>query len=146
MSEKKVVKNIKSCNWFRTKASTLSQVYRTAAITATILTVKYPAFMDTYPGNTNASFRNCGWTAPTPAVAGVARNVACGEFVAYENFERVVRCTAWFGWTAEVTASLLIGIRSALIDGDRASLYAEQVSLWFRSRPRTCNQQASGTS
>ncbi len=61
---------------------------------------------------------------PTPAVAGAARDVACREIRRYENFERGLYA-APLGWVdAEGNCEFIVGIRSALIDGDRARLYA----------------------
>ncbi|AFY30954.1 isochorismate synthase MenF [Calothrix sp. PCC 7507] len=61
---------------------------------------------------------------PTPAVAGAARDIACREIRRYENFERGLYA-APLGWVdAEGNCEFIVGIRSALIDGDRARLYA----------------------
>ncbi len=61
---------------------------------------------------------------PTPAVAGVARNVACAEIRRYEDFERGLYA-APLGWIDyQGNSEFIVGIRSALIDGDRARLYA----------------------
>ncbi|MDF2389084.1 isochorismate synthase MenF [Nostoc ellipsosporum NOK] len=61
---------------------------------------------------------------PTPAVAGAARDIACAEIRRYENFERGLYA-APLGWIdAEGNCEFIVGIRSALIDGDRARLYA----------------------
>ncbi len=61
---------------------------------------------------------------PTPAVAGVARDVACEQIRCYENFERGLYA-APLGWVDyRGNSEFIVGIRSALIDGDRASLYA----------------------
>jgi menaquinone-specific isochorismate synthase len=61
---------------------------------------------------------------PTPAVAGAARDVACAEIRRYENFERGLYA-APLGWVdSEGNCEFIVGIRSALIDGDRARLYA----------------------
>ena len=61
---------------------------------------------------------------PTPAVAGAARDIACAEIRRYENFERGLYA-APLGWVdAEGNCEFIVGIRSALIDGDRARLYA----------------------
>jgi len=61
---------------------------------------------------------------PTPAVAGAARDVACAEIRRYENFERGLYA-APLGWIdAKGNCEFIVGIRSALIDGDRARLYA----------------------
>jgi menaquinone-specific isochorismate synthase len=61
---------------------------------------------------------------PTPAVAGVARDVACEQIRRYENFERGLYA-APLGWVNyQGNSEFIVGIRSALIDGDRASLYA----------------------
>lgn len=61
---------------------------------------------------------------PTPAVAGAARDIACQEIRRYENFERGLYA-APLGWIdAQGNSEFIVGIRSALIDGDRATLYA----------------------
>ncbi|MBW4689530.1 MAG: isochorismate synthase MenF [Komarekiella atlantica HA4396-MV6] len=61
---------------------------------------------------------------PTPAVAGAARDVACAEIRRYESFERGLYA-APLGWIdSEGNCEFIVGIRSALIDGDRARLYA----------------------
>lgn len=61
---------------------------------------------------------------PTPAVAGVARDIACQEIRRYENFERGLYA-APLGWIdAQGNSEFIVGIRSALIDSDRATLYA----------------------
>ncbi|WP_414543990.1 isochorismate synthase [Nostoc sp. CCY0012] len=61
---------------------------------------------------------------PTPAVAGAARDFACAEIRRYESFERGLYA-APLGWIdASGNCEFIVGIRSALIDGDRARLYA----------------------
>ena len=61
---------------------------------------------------------------PTPAVAGAARNIACTEIRSYESFERGLYA-APLGWIDyRNNSEFIVGIRSALIDGDRARLYA----------------------
>lgn len=61
---------------------------------------------------------------PTPAVAGASRDVACREIRRYESFERGLYA-APLGWVdSEGNCEFIVGIRSALIDGDRARLYA----------------------
>lgn len=61
---------------------------------------------------------------PTPAVAGVARDLACAEIRRYEGFERGLYA-APLGWLDyQGNSEFIVGIRSALIDGDRARLYA----------------------
>ncbi|MBK1990431.1 isochorismate synthase [Sphaerospermopsis aphanizomenoides BCCUSP55] len=61
---------------------------------------------------------------PTPAVAGAARDTACAEIRRYESFERGLYA-APLGWVdAQGNCEFIVGIRSALIDGDRARLYA----------------------
>ncbi len=61
---------------------------------------------------------------PTPAVAGAARDVACAEIRHYESFERGLYA-APLGWIdSHGNCEFIVGIRSALIDGDRARLYA----------------------
>ena len=61
---------------------------------------------------------------PTPAVAGATRDFACAEIRRYESFERGLYA-APLGWVdASGNCEFIVGIRSALIDGDRARLYA----------------------
>ncbi|MFN6569421.1 isochorismate synthase MenF [Dendronalium sp. ChiSLP03b] len=61
---------------------------------------------------------------PTPAVAGAARDIACAEIRRYESFERGLYA-APLGWIdSHGNCEFIVGIRSALIDGDRARLYA----------------------
>ena len=61
---------------------------------------------------------------PTPAVAGTAPDLACKEIRRYENFERGLYA-APLGWIDLLgNSEFIVGIRSALIDGDRARLYA----------------------
>lgn len=61
---------------------------------------------------------------PTPAVAGVPRDVACEAINHYENFERGLYA-APLGWVDyQGNSEFIVGIRSALIDSDRARLYA----------------------
>ncbi|ABA22246.1 Isochorismate synthase [Trichormus variabilis ATCC 29413] len=61
---------------------------------------------------------------PTPAVAGAARDIACEEIRRYETFERGLYA-APLGWIdSQGNCEFIVGIRSALIDGDRARLYA----------------------
>jgi menaquinone-specific isochorismate synthase len=61
---------------------------------------------------------------PTPAVAGVPRDVACEAINRYENFERGLYA-APLGWVDyQGNSEFIVGIRSALIDSDRARLYA----------------------
>jgi len=61
---------------------------------------------------------------PTPAVAGVSRDLACTEIRRYEEFERGLYA-APLGWVDfQGNSEFIVGIRSALIDGDRARLYA----------------------
>jgi menaquinone-specific isochorismate synthase len=61
---------------------------------------------------------------PTPAVAGVPRDIACAEIRRYEKFERSLYA-APLGWVdAQGNAEFIVGIRSALIDGHHARLYA----------------------
>lgn len=61
---------------------------------------------------------------PTPAVAGVPRDVACEAITRYENFERGLYA-APLGWVDyQGNSEFIVGIRSALIDSDRARLYA----------------------
>lgn len=61
---------------------------------------------------------------PTPAVAGNGRNIACEKIRYYEKFERGLYA-APLGWVNHKgNSEFIVGIRSALIDGDRARLYA----------------------
>ncbi|MUL36244.1 isochorismate synthase [Gloeocapsopsis dulcis] len=61
---------------------------------------------------------------PTPAVAGVSRDVACTKIQDYERFERGLYA-APLGWLDDQgNCEFIVGIRSALIDRDRARLYA----------------------
>lgn len=61
---------------------------------------------------------------PTPAVAGAPRDIACAKIRRYEPFERSLYA-APLGWIdRRGNAEFIVGIRSALIDGSRARLYA----------------------
>lgn len=61
---------------------------------------------------------------PTPAVAGDPCEVACQEIQRYEAFERGPYA-APLGWVdRNGNSEFIVGIRSALIAGDRARLYA----------------------
>lgn len=61
---------------------------------------------------------------PTPAVAGAERDIACAKIRSYESFERGLYA-APLGWVDyQGNSEFIVGIRSALIDGDRARLYA----------------------
>jgi menaquinone-specific isochorismate synthase len=61
---------------------------------------------------------------PTPAVAGATRDIACEVIRRYESFERGLYA-APLGWVDyQGNSEFIVGIRSALIDGDRARLYA----------------------
>lgn len=61
---------------------------------------------------------------PTPAVAGASRDIAMKEIRRYESFERGLYAGA-LGWVDyQGNSEFIVGIRSALIDGDRARLYA----------------------
>ncbi|MEG3437596.1 isochorismate synthase [Pannus brasiliensis CCIBt3594] len=61
---------------------------------------------------------------PTPAVAGVPTEIALAEIRQYETFERSLYA-APFGWIdGRGNSEFIVGIRSALIEGDRARLYA----------------------
>lgn len=61
---------------------------------------------------------------PTPAVAGVPRDIACEEIRRYETFDRCLYA-APIGWVdAQGNAEFIVGIRSALITGCHARLYA----------------------
>ncbi|MBF2029138.1 MAG: isochorismate synthase [Oscillatoriales cyanobacterium C42_A2020_001] len=61
---------------------------------------------------------------PTPAVAGMPREVTCEEICRYESFERSLYA-APIGWiNHRGDGEFAVGIRSALIDGCRARLFA----------------------
>ncbi len=61
---------------------------------------------------------------PTPAVAGVSTEIACEKIRYYEKLDRSLYA-APLGWVDyEGNCEFIVGIRSALIDGDRATLYA----------------------
>lgn len=61
---------------------------------------------------------------PTPAVAGIPIDVACAEISAYENFDRSLYA-APIGWLdTNGNCEFIVGIRSALIRGNKARLYA----------------------
>ncbi|MBF2065837.1 MAG: isochorismate synthase [Calothrix sp. C42_A2020_038] len=61
---------------------------------------------------------------PTPAVAGSERDIAMNKIQQYETFERGLYA-APLGWVdADGNCEFIVGIRSALIDGNRARLYA----------------------
>jgi len=61
---------------------------------------------------------------PTPAVAGLPRDLACTEIRRYEPFERS-RYAAPIGWVNHRgDGEFAVGIRSALIDGCQARLFA----------------------
>lgn len=61
---------------------------------------------------------------PTPAVAGVPRDIACQEISRYEAFDRCLYA-APLGWIDyRGNGEFIVGIRSALIKGDRARFYA----------------------
>lgn len=61
---------------------------------------------------------------PTPAVAGLSRSAAIAAIDRYEPFERSLYAGA-IGWLdATGNAEFAVGIRSALIQGDRARLFA----------------------
>lgn len=61
---------------------------------------------------------------PTPAVAGVSTEVACEQIRRYEKFDRSMYA-APLGWVDyQGNSEFIVGIRSALIEGNRARLYA----------------------
>jgi menaquinone-specific isochorismate synthase len=61
---------------------------------------------------------------PTPAVAGAPRDIACQQIRRYETFERSLYA-APLGWVDyQGNGEFAVGIRSALIDGCHARLYA----------------------
>ena len=61
---------------------------------------------------------------PTPAVAGVPRQAACHLISQYETFDRGLYA-APLGWIdTDGNSEFIVGIRSALINGCKARLYA----------------------
>lgn len=71
---------------------------------------------------------------PTPAVAGVPREQACQLIRQYETFDRGLYA-APLGWIdTEGNSEFIVGIRSALIDGCKARLYAG-AGIVARSEP-----------
>jgi menaquinone-specific isochorismate synthase len=61
---------------------------------------------------------------PTPAVAGTPRAIACQQIHRYEAFERSLYA-APLGWVdAQGNAEFIVGIRSAVVEGCHARLYA----------------------
>lgn len=61
---------------------------------------------------------------PTPAVAGVPIEIACGEIKRGENFDRSLYA-APLGWIdCDGNCEFIVGIRSALIKDNQARLYA----------------------
>jgi menaquinone-specific isochorismate synthase len=61
---------------------------------------------------------------PTPAVAGVPTDVACEQIRHYESFDRSLYA-APLGWIDyHGNSEFIVGIRSALIEGKKARLYA----------------------
>jgi menaquinone-specific isochorismate synthase len=61
---------------------------------------------------------------PTPAVAGDPRDIAMNKIRRYETFNRCLYA-APLGWIDyRGNSEFIVGIRSALIDGDRARIYA----------------------
>lgn len=61
---------------------------------------------------------------PTPAVAGMPREIACQQIRHYETFERSLYA-APLGWLDhKANGEFVVGIRSALINGCHARLYA----------------------
>jgi menaquinone-specific isochorismate synthase len=61
---------------------------------------------------------------PTPAVAGAPREIACQQIHHYEKFDRALYA-APIGWVDyRGNSEFVVGIRSALIEGNRARLYA----------------------
>lgn len=61
---------------------------------------------------------------PTPAVAGMPRDLACAEIRRYEAFERSLYA-APLGWIDhQGNSEFIVGIRSALLNGYHARLYA----------------------
>lgn len=61
---------------------------------------------------------------PTPAVAGVPREIACQQIQQYEAFDRSVYA-APLGWIdRQGNSEFIVGIRSAVIEGNNARLFA----------------------
>jgi menaquinone-specific isochorismate synthase len=61
---------------------------------------------------------------PTPAVAGAPRDITCQRIRRYETFERALYA-APLGWVDhQGNGEFMVGIRSALVDGCQARLYA----------------------
>lgn len=61
---------------------------------------------------------------PTPAVAGVPRDLACAQIRQLETFDRS-RYAAPIGWIDGYgNGEFAVGIRSAILSGDRAQLFA----------------------
>jgi menaquinone-specific isochorismate synthase len=61
---------------------------------------------------------------PSPAVAGVPRDIACQEIRRYETFDRSLYA-APLGWLDhQGNGEFIVGIRSAIIDGCHARLFA----------------------
>lgn len=61
---------------------------------------------------------------PTPAVAGLPREIACQEIRRYEAFERSLYA-APLGWIDyQGNGEFVVGIRSAIIEGNKARLFA----------------------
>jgi menaquinone-specific isochorismate synthase len=61
---------------------------------------------------------------PTPAVAGMPRAIACRQIQEYEQFSRSLYAGP-LGWVdAKGNAEFVVGIRSALLENERARLYA----------------------
>lgn len=64
------------------------------------------------------------WLHPTPAVAGLPANTACNYIRHWEPFDRGPYA-APIGWLdTQGNGEFVVGIRSALLDGTRARLYA----------------------
>lgn len=61
---------------------------------------------------------------PTPAVAGMPREIACEQILRYETFERSLYAApiGWVNYQGE--GEFAVGIRSALLDGCHARLFA----------------------
>jgi menaquinone-specific isochorismate synthase len=60
---------------------------------------------------------------PTPAVAGVPTEIVCAEISRYETFDRSLY-GAPIGWVDyQGNSEFIVGIRSALIDGNTAKIY-----------------------
>lgn len=60
---------------------------------------------------------------PTPALCGVPKNKALALIRELEPFERGLYCGA-LGWTTPDASEWIVGIRSCLLEGNKATLYS----------------------